>query len=154
MKIHYRLKFCQIPVKSLSIYQSVQVLLLNQATKMQNGREHSHGFVTVGGVRRSTEWIKLLTCQTQNTIIGELVNGCIQFSFRGGNRFWSVVSNRGAPLWGKWISVIWKSFLRSFCHAGTLYNNVSSSCYLKHRCSVHGLQILGYTMKKLTAANC
>lgn len=34
-------------------------------------------------VEQHTEWINLLTCQTQNTIIGELVIGRIQFSFKG-----------------------------------------------------------------------
>lgn len=71
-----------------------------------------------------------------------------------GNRFWRVVSNRGAPLWGKWISRIWESFLQSFCHAlqlshaGTANNNMSSNCYLRDYCSFRGLQILQH--EKLT----
>lgn len=60
----------------------------------------SDGFSNCGWRAGGTQLFKLLTSQTQNTIIGELVNGCIQFSFRREMGF-EVVSNRGAPLWGK-----------------------------------------------------
>lgn len=73
---------------------------------------------------------------------------------QGGNGIWKVVSNRGAPLWGKWISRVWEYLLQSLCHelqlshVGTANNNMSSNCYPRDYCSFHSLQILQH--EKLT----
>lgn len=126
----------------------------------RTGTKWCCGIVTVGGgyrgsaAQRVNQTVDMPNTEHNNWGVS---NWTHPIFLQGGNGFWTVVSNRGAPLWGKRISKTWESFLQSFCHAlqlsraGTGNNNMSSNCYLRDYCSFQGLQILQH--KKLTPVN-